>query len=139
DLLDAIINGKHTCHSMHVVLQSGSNVVLKRMNRKYTRQMFFDTVDRLRHASPDFSFTTDIIVGFPGETEIDHQDTLDAMREARFMKVHSFPYSDRPGTKSASMPNKVPSEVVSRRKQEIIRLSEELSWKERNRYVGSKM
>lgn len=139
DLLDAIINGKHTCHSMHVVLQSGSNVVLKRMNRKYTRQIFFDTVDRLRKASPRFSFTTDIIVGFPGETEIDHQDTLDAIREARFIKVHSFPYSDRPGTKSSAMPNKVPSDVISRRKQEILRLSEEVSWKERNKFIGQKM
>lgn len=139
DLLDAIINGKHTCHSMHVVLQSGSNVTLKRMNRKYTRQVFFDTVDRLRKASPRFSFTTDIIVGFPGETEVDHHDTLDAIREARFIKVHSFPYSDRPGTKSSAMPNKVPSEVISRRKQEILRLSEEISWKERNSFLGQKM
>ncbi len=74
DLADAVLNGIHTSHSMHVVLQSGSNVILKRMNRKYTRQIFLDTVDRLKAANPDFTFTTDIIVGFPGETDHDFQD-----------------------------------------------------------------
>ncbi len=70
-LLDAIINGRCTCPSMHIVLQSGSNVILKRMNRKYTRQIFMETVDRLRAAHPDFTFTTDINVGFPGDTDAD--------------------------------------------------------------------
>jgi len=139
DLLDAVINGKNTAHSMHVVLQSGSNVVLKRMNRKYTRQMFFDTVERLKSASPDFTFTTDLIVGFPGETEIDHQDTLQAIREVKFAKVHMFPYSERPRTKAASMPNKVPKSVVSRRKQEVMRLSEKVAFELREKYVGRTM
>ncbi len=96
DLLDAVINGKKTCHSMHIVLQSGSNVVLKRMNRKYTRQMFMESIERLQAASPRFTFTTDIIVGFPGETERDFQETLEVMEEVKFAKVHMFPYSDRP-------------------------------------------
>ncbi|MBS0653149.1 MAG: tRNA (N(6)-L-threonylcarbamoyladenosine(37)-C(2))-methylthiotransferase MtaB, partial [Verrucomicrobia bacterium] len=87
DLADAILNGKKTCHSMHIVLQSGSNVVLKRMNRKYTREIFLDTVEKLLKASPDFTFTTDIIVGFPGESEVDFQDTLDIMEKVRFAKV----------------------------------------------------
>lgn len=139
DLLDAVISGKKTCHSMHIVLQAGSNVILKRMNRKYTRQMFFDTVERLKNASPRFTFTTDIIVGFPGETERDHQDTLDAMREVKFAKVHMFPYSDRPRTKASAMPDKVPHDIIQRRKQEVMRLSEQNAYDLRAQYVGKKM
>lgn len=138
-LADAVLNGKNTCPSMHIVLQSGSNVLLKRMNRKYTRQMFFETVDRLRAANPDFTFTTDIIVGFPGETESDFQETLEVMREVKFAKVHMFPYSDRPRTRSALMPNKVPHEVIKERKQQILRLAEELSLDLRNQFLHRRM
>jgi threonylcarbamoyladenosine tRNA methylthiotransferase MtaB len=102
DLTDAILNGQKTCHSMHVVLQSGSNIILKRMNRKYTRQVFLETIERLRQAAPDFTVTTDIIVGFPGETDADFDETLDVMRQVQFAKVHMFPYSDRPRTRAAS-------------------------------------
>lgn len=139
DLMNAIIHGKKTCQSMHIVLQSGSNVILKRMNRKYTRQIFMETVDRLRNACPDFTFTTDIIVGFPGETEADFQDTLAVMREVKFAKVHMFPYSERPRTKAATMPNKVPQDIIKARKQEVMRLSEQLAFELRNSYVGREM
>ncbi|MCB1111111.1 MAG: tRNA (N(6)-L-threonylcarbamoyladenosine(37)-C(2))-methylthiotransferase MtaB [Chlamydiales bacterium] len=139
DLADAILNGKHTCKSMHIVLQSGSNVVLKRMNRKYTRQIFFDTVERMRSACPDFTFTTDLIVGFPGETEADHRDTLDAIKRAQFAKVHMFPYSDRPRTKSALMPNKVHPDVIRRRKQEVMRHSEKEAFSLREQFIGREM
>lgn len=139
DLADAILNGKTTCHSMHVVLQAGSNVILKRMNRKYTRQVFLETVDRLRAASSDFTFTTDIIVGFPGETEADFAETLEVMREVKFAKVHMFPYSDRPRTRSVLMPNKVPPDLIRSRKQEIMRLSENFAYQLRESYVGRRM
>lgn len=139
DLTDAIINGKNTCHSMHIVLQSGSNVVLKRMNRKYTRQIFMETVDRLRAACPDFTFTTDIIVGFPGETEADFADTLEVMEQVRFAKVHMFPYSDRPRTRSALMPDKVSDALKRQRKQEVLRLSEKHAYQLREQYVGQRM
>lgn len=138
-MLDVIISGNKTCQSMHIVLQSGSNVVLKRMNRKYTRQMFMDTVKRLRSASPDFTFTTDVIVGFPGETEADHQETLDVMREVKFAKVHMFPYSPRPRTRAALYPNRVPSDVIRRRKQEVLRLSNEIAFDFREQYIGRTM
>jgi MiaB-like tRNA modifying enzyme len=138
-LLEAVINGKHTCKSMHVVLQSGSNVILKRMNRKYTRQIFMDTVDRLRHACPDFTFTTDIIVGFPGETDEDFEDTLKVMRDVKFAKVHMFPFSPRPRTRAALMPNKVSQDVIKARKQEVLRLSEQLAFDLRQTYVGRRM
>jgi len=139
DLCDAIMQGKNTCYSMHIVLQSGSNIILKRMNRKYTRQMFFETIERLLAASPDFTFTTDVIVGFPGETELDFKETLDVMRQVKFSKVHMFPYSDRPRTKSALMPNKVPHNVIKERKQEILRLAEELSYELREAFIGRRM
>lgn len=139
DLLNAVINGKHTCKSMHVVLQSGSNVILKRMNRKYTRQIFMDTIDRLRHACPDFTFTTDIIVGFPGETQADFEDTLSVMKEVKFAKVHMFPYSERPRTRAALMPNKVPQEIIKARKQEVLRYSEQIAFELREAYVGREM
>lgn len=138
-LTDAVISGKNTCRSMHVVLQSGSNVILKRMNRKYTRQEFMETIDKLRGIDPDFTFTTDIIVGFPGETEEEFQETLAIMRDVKFAKVHMFPYSDRPRTRSNLMPNKVPKEVIQRRKAELLRLAEELSFSLREQFIGRRM
>lgn len=139
DLADAILNGKHTCQSMHVVLQSGSNVILKRMNRKYTRQIFLETVNRLREASPDFTFTTDVIVGFPGETDRDFQDTLDIIHDVQFAKIHMFPYSERPRTRAALFPNKVSPDVIKHRKQQVLRLAEMTSYSLREKYVGREM
>ncbi len=139
DLADAILNGLHTCHSMHIVLQAGSNVVLKRMNRKYTRQIFLDTVDRLKLADPDFTFTTDVIVGFPGETEADFNETLDVMAQVKFAKVHMFPYSERARTKAALMPNKIPQDVIKVRKQEVLREAEQRAFQLREQFVGRKM
>lgn len=139
DLADAIINGTHTCHSMHIVLQAGSNVILKRMNRKYTRQMFFDTIERLKNASADFTFTTDVIVGFPGETDTDFMETIEVMQQVKFAKVHMFPYSDRPRTKSALMPNKVSQEIIKTRKHQILRMAEQAAYELREQYVGRRM
>ncbi len=139
ELMEAVIHGKNTCHSMHVVLQAGSNVVLKRMNRKYTRQVFFNTIERLQAASPRFTFTTDIIVGFPGETDADFQETLEVMREVKFAKVHMFPYSDRPRTRANLMPNKVPPQMIRERKQQVLQVSEEISFVLREQYVGKTM
>lgn len=139
DLIDAILNGKHTCPSLHLVLQSGSNVVLKRMNRKYTRQVFMKTVEQLAIASPDFTFTTDLIVGFPGETEADFEESLQVIREVNFAKVHMFPYSNRPRTKAATMPDQVPYEIIQERKQKVLRLAEQTAFALRQKYVGRLM
>lgn len=139
DLMDAILNGKNTCHSLHIVLQSGSNVVLKRMNRKYTRQIFLDTIEKLRRASPDFTFTTDVIVGFPGETEADFEETLEVMRETRFAKVHMFPFSRRERTRAALYSNQVPQPVIDERKARVLQLSEQEAYALREKYVGRTM
>ncbi len=139
NLSDAILNGKKTCPSMHIVLQAGSNSVLKRMNRKYTRQIFLETVERLKKAHPDFTFTTDVIVGFPGETEADFQETLDVMDQVKFAKVHMFPYSERARTRAALFPNKVPGLEIQTRKQRVLRLSEKIAFDLRSQYVGRTM
>lgn len=138
-LMETVLNGKKTCHSFHIVLQAGSNVVLKRMNRKYTKQIFLETVDRLKKASPDFTFTTDIIVGFPGETERDFQETIEVMREVKFAKVHMFPYSARERTRAALYPNQIPAEIIQERKQIVLREAEKLAFEVRERYVGKKI
>lgn len=138
-LLNAVIGGKTTCHSMHIVLQSGSNAILKKMNRKYTRQMFLEAIDKCKAASKDFTFTTDIIVGFPGETDSDFADTIDLMEQIEFAKVHMFPYSPRDRTRAALYSNQVSSHVKSARKQEVLRLSEQIAYDLRERFVGKTM
>lgn len=139
DLLGAIIYGKKTAPSMHIVLQSGSNVILKRMNRKYTRQVFLECVERLKNHCSDFTFTTDVIVGFPGETEQDFEETLDVLREVKFAKVHMFPYSVRERTRAALFPNKILAEVIKERKNTLLRLAEELSFSLRDEFLHREM
>jgi threonylcarbamoyladenosine tRNA methylthiotransferase MtaB len=138
-LLDAVINGRTTCHSMHIVLQSGSNAILKKMNRKYTRGQFLEAIERLKAASADFTFTTDIIVGFPAETEADFQETLEMMQEVKFAKVHMFPYSKRERTRAALYQNAVDPSVILDRKQQVLRLSEKIAYDLRQQYVGREM
>lgn len=139
ELADAILNGKTTCNSMHLVLQSGSNMVLKRMNRKYNRQIFYETARRLLAADPDFTFTTDIIVGFPGETEKDFEETKEVVQEIQFAKVHMFPYSARPRTRASLYPNKCAPELINRRKAELLQLAEKSAFLLREKFVGRRM
>lgn len=135
-LIEAIKSSTKVCPSMHVVLQSGSNWVLKRMNRKYTRQIFFETVDKLKAFNPEFTITTDIIVGFPGEREEDFQDTLKVMQEVKFAKVHMFPYSKRERTKAASFTDHLSPELINERKNIVMRLSEQYAFDLRKNYLG---
>ena len=139
DLADAVLNGKTTCPSMHIVLQAGSNVVLKRMNRKYTKQIFIDTVERMVNKNADFTVTTDIIVGFPGESEVDFEETLDLVKKVQFAKVHMFPYSVRKRTRAALYPNQIPSDILKARKQKLLRLAERCAFDLREKFVGRKM
>jgi threonylcarbamoyladenosine tRNA methylthiotransferase MtaB len=135
-LMEAVMNGKNTCPSFHIVLQAGSNVTLKRMNRKYTKQIFLDTVAKLKKASSYFTFTTDVIVGFPGETEADFQETLDVMKEVQFAKVHMFPYSARERTRAALYPNKISPKVIAERKEKVLREAEKSAFLVRETYIG---
>jgi threonylcarbamoyladenosine tRNA methylthiotransferase MtaB len=139
DLATAVLEGKTTCPSMHIVLQSGSNVTLKRMNRKYTRQIFLDTIERLQKKNPDFTVTTDIIVGFPGETDSDFADTVDIVEKVQFAKVHMFPYSPRKRTRAFLYPNQVPPDVMKQRKQQLLHLAEKASFHLREKFLGRTM
>ena len=139
ELMKTILEGVNTCPSMHLVLQSGSNLILKRMNRKYTRQIFLETFFRLRQVCPDFTATTDVIVGFPGETEQDFAETLQVIEEVQFAKVHIFPYSPRERTRAATYPNQVPQEVMDVRKKELGRAAERAAFALRQRFVGRVM
>lgn len=138
ELLDIVVNGAHTCPSMHIVLQSGSNVVLQRMRRKYTKQQFLDSVVRLKDARPDFTFTTDVIVGFPGETDEDFAQTLDVVEQVRFAKVHFFPYSPRPKTRAARW-ELVDKETVNKRKHILAECAERNAFALRQQYVNQKL
>ncbi len=138
-LMRTVLEAEKTCLSFHLVLQSGSNVVLKRMNRKYTRQIFLETCHRLREAAPDFEFTTDVIVGFPGETEEDHQETLSVIHEVGFAKVHMFPFSPRKRTRAALYPDQIDHETKQRRKKEVLDASIASGFRQREKYVGRVM
>lgn len=119
ELIDVIKNGKHICPALHLPVQSGSNEVLRRMNRKYTRERYLEIVNAMREAIPDVALTTDIIVGFPGETEEQFQETVDLVETVGFDNAFSFIYSKRPGTAAAKFEDQIPPEVQKERLQRL--------------------
>lgn len=135
-LIDVLTCGQVVCPALHLVLQSGSNTILERMRRQYTREQFLDIVRRLRAKVPDFSFSTDIIVGFPGETTEDFYETLSLVQEVQFTKVHIFPYSERPRTVAARLPDKVSNDVIKERKHMLLETAERAASAIREEYVG---
>ncbi|WP_348663804.1 tRNA (N(6)-L-threonylcarbamoyladenosine(37)-C(2))-methylthiotransferase MtaB [Chlamydia vaughanii] len=136
DLREVLISGKHTCHSSHLVLQSGSNAILKRMNRKYSRSDFLNCVDALRSLNPKYTFTTDVIVGFPGETDQDFEDTLKVIEDVGFVKVHIFPFSPRERTKAYTFSSRLPQSVISERKKHLADVAKEVSRREMAKHLG---
>ena len=119
ELIDVIKNSQHICHALHLPVQSGSDNVLRRMNRKYDRARYLEIVRAMRQALPEAAITTDIIVGFPGETEADFQDTLDLVETCQFDNAFSFIYSPRPGTAAAKFDDQIPLEVSKERLQRL--------------------
>ena len=115
ELIEAMAECDKVCTHLHLPLQSGSTKILKKMNRKYTKESYLSLVERIREKNPKLSLTTDIIVGFPGETEEDFEDTLDVVRKVRYDSAYTFIYSKRTGTPAAAMENQVPEEVVKER------------------------
>lgn len=107
---------------LHLSLQSGSNHILKAMNRTYTRESYLDSIKQIRAVDPLFNFTTDLIVGFPGEREKDFRDSVELVKEADFSHIHTFRYSIREGTRAAALPDQVDEEIKKERSQEIIKL-----------------
>ncbi len=138
-LIDIIIHGQSTCPSLHLVLQSGSNRILASMRRLYTRELYLEKVARLRDQCPDCTFSTDVIVGFPGEAEEDFLDTLDIIRRVGFAKVHMFPYSERPQTRAARFSDKVSPAVIKERKAQVLSLADSVAFDLRQPFVGRTM
>ncbi|GAB3499278.1 tRNA (N6-isopentenyl adenosine(37)-C2)-methylthiotransferase MiaB [Amycolatopsis cihanbeyliensis] len=139
DVIDAMAETPNVCHQLHMPLQSGSDRVLKRMRRSYRAARFLSILDKVRAAMPDAAITTDIIVGFPGETEEDFQQTLDVVRQARFSSAFTFQYSKRPGTPAAEMEGQLPKEVVQERYDRLVELQDEIAWAENRKLVGRKV
>lgn len=133
--VDAIGKLPALCPQFHLALQSGSDAVLARMKRRYNTGQFISAVERLRAAYPDAAFTTDVIVGFPGETEEDFQKTLAFCREVGFAKIHAFPYSKREGTPAAQMPDQIPESEKEARVHRLMTLGEELATAYRQRLL----
>jgi len=123
--------------SLHMPLQSGSDRVLRAMRRSYRQERFLSILDEVRDSIPSAAITTDIIVGFPGETEADFEQTLDVVRRARFSAAFTFQYSPRPGTPAADMPDQVPKAVVQHRYDRLIETLEQISWEENQRLIGT--
>ncbi len=136
DVIEAMAATPNVMPQLHMPLQSGSDAILKSMRRSYRSQKFLGILDRVREAMPEAAITTDIIVGFPGETEEDFQATMDVVRQARFSAAFTFQYSIRPGTPAATMPNQIPKAVVQERYERLIALVNDLAWEENKRFVG---
>lgn len=125
-MLDIIKNNNKFVSHLHIPLQAGSNHILKEMNRRYTREEFIEMVNNIKKLRPGISLSTDIIVGFPGETDEDFNDTLELSKEVGFSKIHVFPYSDRTGTVASRMKNKVDGNIKKQRVHKLMELSNEL-------------
>src|SRR5450755_403432 len=136
DVIDAMASTPNVMHQLHMPLQSGSDEVLKRMRRSYRRDKYLGIIDRVRAAMPDAAITTDVIIGFPGETEEDFEHTLDAVRQARFANCYTFQYSKRPGTPAASMPDQIPPAVVRERYERLVEIADAVAWDEAKTQVG---
>jgi tRNA-2-methylthio-N6-dimethylallyladenosine synthase len=139
DVIDAMAETPNVCPQLHMPLQSGSDRVLKSMRRSYRQRKFLGILEKVRAAMPHAAITTDIIVGFPGETEEDFQQTLDVVAAARFSSAFTFQYSPRPGTPAATMPDQVPPEVVGERYRRLIDLQEQICLTENQKLLGTEV
>ena len=127
DVIEVIKNNPKICRHLHMPLQSGSTAVLKRMNRKYTKEQYLTLIDKIRRELPDASITTDIIVGFPGETEADFLDTMDVVEKAEFDSAFTFIYSKRTGTPAAKFEDQIDPDIVKDRFNRLLRLVQRIS------------
>ena len=136
DVIAAMAETPNVCHQLHMPLQSGSDRILKAMRRSYRSERYLNILRNVREAMPDAAITTDIIVGFPGETEEDFEATMDVVRRAQFASAFTFQYSPRPGTPAADMGEQVPKDVVQHRYNRLVELQNEISWDQGKQLVG---
>jgi len=139
DVIDAMAETPTVMPQLHMPLQSGSDAILKAMRRSYRSDKYLGILDRVRAKIPNAAITTDIIVGFPGETEEDFADTLRVVERARFATAFTFQYSQRPGTPAATMENQVPREVVQERYERLMELQDGIAWEENKKLIGSEV
>jgi tRNA-2-methylthio-N6-dimethylallyladenosine synthase len=137
DVIDAMAESDKVCEHIHFPLQSGSDRVLKTMQRSYRRERYLEWLERIRAAIPGIAVSTDIIVGFPAETEEDFGETLDLVRRARFDQAYTFQYSPRPGTRAATMEEQVPKPVVQERFDRLVALQEAIALERMRAQIGS--
>jgi tRNA-2-methylthio-N6-dimethylallyladenosine synthase len=136
DVIAAMAETPNVMPSLHMPMQSGSDRVLRAMRRSYRQDKYLGIIERVRAAIPDAAITTDIIVGFPGETEADFEQTLHVVRQARFAGAYTFQYSKRPGTPAAEMADQLPKAVVQERYERLVALQEEIAWAENKKQLG---
>jgi tRNA-2-methylthio-N6-dimethylallyladenosine synthase len=136
DVIAAMAETPTVMPQLHMPLQSGSDRVLKAMRRSYRQERYLGIIERVRAAIPDAAITTDIIVGFPGETEADFLETMHVVREARFAGAFTFQYSKRPGTPAATLEQQVPRAVVQERYERLVALADDIAWQENRRLEG---
>lgn len=139
ELIDTIFECDKIAKHLHLPLQSGSSDVLNRMNRRYTAEKYLETVNYIRNKDSEFSLTTDLIVGFPNESEEDFNATLDIIKQVKYDNIYSFIYSKRSGTKAAEMPDFVSDEVKGQRMRELLEIQREISSENYRRFIGKKM
>ena len=137
ELIETMANSKKICHHLHLPLQSGSSRVLKEMNRRYDKEKYLNLVDKIRTAIPDISLTTDIIVGFPGETEEDFQETLDVVSRCGYDTAFTFLYSKRSGTPAAEKAEQIPEDVAKERFNRLLALVQQEGRKRSSRFQGT--
>lgn len=137
ELIETMSRARKVCRHLHLPLQSGSSRILKAMNRRYTKEKYLDLVEKIRKAMPGISLTTDIIVGFPGETEEDFQETLDVVRKVRYDSAFTFIYSKRTGTPAASMPDQVPEELIRDRFHRLLKEVQQIAGEVCGKDVGT--
>ncbi len=135
--IDVLKNNKVIVNHMHIPLQSGCDKTLKEMNRKYDTKYYLDKINLIRSIRPNISITTDLIVGFPNETEEDFNNTLSFLRKVKFSKIHVFPYSRRKGTKADLMDNQIDEQTKHKRVKEVLKLSEELEIEYMNKFINT--
>lgn len=137
EVLDVIKNSNVLVNHMHIPLQSGSDEILKQMNRKYDKKYFINKINKLKEIKPDMNVTTDVIVGFPGETNEQFEECIETIKKIGFTKLHVFPYSDREGTVASKMPNKIDGTIKKMRVRKLLELSKSLEIDYMNKHIGN--
>jgi tRNA-2-methylthio-N6-dimethylallyladenosine synthase len=136
DVIDAMAQTKNVMPHLHMPLQSGSNQILQAMRRSYRRERYLGIIEKVRAAMPEAAITTDIIVGFPGESDDDFAQTIDLVKQAKFSAAYTFQYSKRPGTPAATMPNQIADDVMAGRYNQLHKIQQEISKSENEKLIG---